>query len=241
MTYVISDIHGEYAKLRAVLSKVGLKPEDTLFVLGDVIDRGPDPIKCLQLLMAMPNAVCLAGNHEVMALDCLPFLLQEVTDESVEQISQPQVDQLLRWGVNGNSSTLDEFELLGAEERQDIIDFIGEFLPYVQVEVQGQKYLLVHAGLGDFRPDRALDDYRLDELVWKRADYSKPYFKDTIVVSGHTPTLVIDECSRPGYIFRTEGHIAIDCGACFPGGRLGCICLDTGEEFYSDEQQAAGL
>ena len=234
MTYVISDIHGEYDKLKEVLGKIGFGAEDTLYVLGDVIDRGPHPVKCLQLLMALPNAVCLAGNHEVMALDCLPFLLQEVTDESVDQISEPQVDQLLRWGVNGNSSTLDEFELLGAEERQDVIDFMGDLLPYEQIEVQGQKYLLVHAGLGNFRPDRALDDYKLDDLVWKRADYSKPYFEDTIVVSGHTPTLIIEECGRPGYVYRTAGHMAIDCGACFAGGRLGCVCLETGEEFYSE-------
>ena len=37
-----------------------------------------------------------------------------------------------------------------------------------------------------------------------------------------------------GYIYRKNNHIAIDCGACFPGGRLAAICLDTGEEFYSE-------
>ena len=35
-----------------------------------------------------------------------------------------------------------------------------------------------------------------------------------------------------GYIFRHNNHIAIDCGACFPEGRLAAICLDTDEEYY---------
>ncbi len=54
------------------------------------------------------------------------------------------------------------------------------------------------------------------------------------VVTGHTPTQEIAGNPRPGYIYRANHNIAIDCGACFPGGRLAAICLDTGEEFYSD-------
>lgn len=38
---------------------------------------------------------------------------------------------------------------------------------------------------------------------------------------------------NPGFIYRYNNHIAIDCGAYYPGGRLAAICLDTGEEFYS--------
>ena len=65
--------------------------------------------------------------------------------------------------------------------------------------------------------------------------YKTKYFEDVYVVTGHTPTLTIKENPRPGYIYRINNHIAIDCGACFPGGRLAAICLDTGEEFYSDD------
>ena len=233
MTYVMSDIHGEYDKLVEILNKIQLRPQDTLYVLGDIIDRGPHPIRCLRLLMSMPNAFCIAGNHEVMALDCIRFLLNEVTDESVDAISDQNIDDLMRWGVNGNSSTLDEFEALDPQMRQDVLDFIRDFLPYEELTAAGQKYLLVHAGLKNFSPKKPLDEYRLSELVWESPDYSRRYFKDIVIVSGHTPTLAIDGCEHPGFIYRTDGHIAIDCGACFAGGRLGCICLETGEEYYS--------
>ena len=53
---------------------------------------------------------------------------------------------------------------------------------------------------------------------------------DRIIVTGHTVTSFIDEASR-GRIWRGNGNIAIDCGAVY-NGVLGCLCLDTLEEFY---------
>lgn len=40
MIYVVSDIHGCYDKYQELLKKLNLGPDDTLYVLGDVIDRG---------------------------------------------------------------------------------------------------------------------------------------------------------------------------------------------------------
>ena len=66
-----------------------------------------------------------------------------------------------------------------------------------------------------------------------RADYDVQNFPDKYVVTGHTPTQNIEDNPRPGHIYMKNNHIAIDCGATFPGGRLDAICLDTGEEYYS--------
>lgn len=77
----------------------------------------------------------------------------------------------------------------------------------------------------------------MEEFVWTRPDYGVQYFKDKMVVTGHTPTQTISENPRPGYIYRAHNHIAIDCGACFEGGRLAALCLDTGEEYYSTENK----
>ena len=48
MIYVCSDIHGHYSCYAALLECIGLRPDDTLYILGDVIDRGPDGVKILQ-------------------------------------------------------------------------------------------------------------------------------------------------------------------------------------------------
>lgn len=239
-TYVIADIHGQYDMFMELLGKIKLKETDTLYILGDILDRGPHPIKALLKIMEMPNAIPLVGNHELMALECLEFLCREITEDSVDDLDERTVGNLVSWETNGCRSTLDEFYRLSPDMRQDVMEFLGEFLLYEELTVSGKDFLLVHGGLGNYSPDKDIEDYSLRELVWSRADYETRYYEDAYVVTGHTPTQIIDQNPRPGYIYRHKGHIAIDCGSCFPGGRLAAICLDTGEEFYSSTNEASG-
>ena len=232
-TYVISDIHGQYDMFMELLDKIKLKKTDTLYVLGDVLDRGPHPIKTLRKLMEMPNAICMVGNHELMALECLEFLMKEITDMSIEELDEEMLDNLVTWQYNGSKSTINEFSQLDSETKQDVIDFIKEFLIYEEVSINDKDYLLVHAGLGNYSPEKDIEDYSLHELIWVRADYDVRYFEDTYVITGHTPTQTIEDNPHPGYIYQRNNHIAIDCGAHYPGGRLAALCLDTGEEYYS--------
>lgn len=233
-TYVISDIHGEYEKFNDLLKKIDLKDTDTLYVLGDVLDRGHHPIRTLLQLMEMDNAVCLAGNHELMALDCLEFLTKNSTDIPLDKLDEEVLDALVTWQYNGSSTTISEFRSLSLDTQQRVIDYLMDMPVYEKLTVSGREYLLVHAGLGNYSPDKELDDYSMDELVWDRADYNVQYFDDVYVVTGHTPTQTIQENDRPGYIFRKNNHIAVDCGACYPDGRLAAIRLDDGMEFYSE-------
>ena len=232
-TYVIADIHGQYDMFMELLNKINLKETDTLYILGDVVDRGAHPIKVLLKLMEMPNVVCIVGNHELMALECLEFLFKEITDESVAGMKMETIDGLLHWQMNGGASTIGEFHKLDQETRLEVMDFIKDFLIYEELDAGGKEYLLVHAGLGNYSPEKDMEDYSLKELMWDRADYETQYFDDVFVVTGHTPTQSIEGNTKPGYIYRKNNHIAIDCGAHLPGGRLAAICLDTGEEFYS--------
>lgn len=232
-TYVISDIHGQYDMFMELLDKIKLKDTDTLYILGDILDRGPHPIKIIRKLMEMPNVICMVGNHELMALECLEFLMKEITDMAIEELDEEMLDNLVTWQYNGSKSTIDEFSQLDSEAKQEVIDFIKEFLIYEEVSINDKNYLLLHAGLGNYSPDKVIGDYSLHELIWVRADYDLQYFKDTYVITGHTPTQTIEDNQHPGYIYRRNNHIAIDCGASYPGGRLAALCLDTGEEYYS--------
>ena len=220
-TYVISDIHGEYGKFMELLDIIHFSVEDILYVLGDVVDRGKNPVKTLLKMMEMPNVIPIAGNHEQMMLECMLVLINEVKDENsikefAEKFSDDMFQKLYAWQRNGGIATTDELSKLDNETRKDVLD-----------------YLLVHGGLGNFDIKRDIDDYSLDELVWSRVDYDVRYFDDVITVTGHTPTRYIEDNPRPGYVYRKNNHIDIDCGAYLPGGRLAAICLDTGEEFYT--------
>ena len=54
-----------------LLEEIRLKETDTLYVLGDILDKVQHPIQIILKLMEMPNVVCLTGNLELMALECL--------------------------------------------------------------------------------------------------------------------------------------------------------------------------
>jgi len=63
---VLSDIHANRSALEAVLDDAGAV--DAVWCLGDLVGYGPDPNECIALIRALPNLVCLLGNHDAAAL-----------------------------------------------------------------------------------------------------------------------------------------------------------------------------
>ena len=47
MTYVMSDLHGEYQKYLQMLELISPGNEDVIYILGDIVDRGEEPINLL--------------------------------------------------------------------------------------------------------------------------------------------------------------------------------------------------
>ena len=232
-TYVISDIHGEYDAFVKMLEKIKFNDNDILYVIGDVIDRGPEPIKTLLHIMKAKNIVLLAGNHEYMATLCLNYLFKEISEEVVEKLSDGMIMGLLReWQINGGGGTLQELLECDKETRNAIFNYLTKLKLYKELEVGGKSFILVHAGLGNFDKNKKLKDYNIMELVWKRMDYDKVYFEDKYLITGHTPTQGIEGNENPGYIYKNGKNFDIDCGCVFEGGRLGCLRLDDMKEFY---------
>ena len=60
----MSDIHGRKDRFDDILKQIKLTKNDTLYILGDVIDRNPDGITILKYIMHKPNIKMLLGNHE---------------------------------------------------------------------------------------------------------------------------------------------------------------------------------
>ena len=162
---MISDIHGEYDKFVELLDRIGLKKTDTLYILGDILDRGPRPVSVIEKLMEMPNVIPIVGNHEFMAMTCLNFLCQEITEQAIEEIEPGVAEELSNWMLNEGMTTIDEFYRLDAGMRGKVMDYIGEFLTYAELTVNGKEYLLVHAGLGHFSPEKSPYCHRLRRVL----------------------------------------------------------------------------
>ncbi len=231
-TYCISDIHGEYEQYISLLKKINFNDSDTLYIIGDAIDRGKNSVKLLQDMMLRPNVIPLIGNYEYMAIHCLRFLMSEITEESISKLDENMIQGLLEWQTVGGQTMIDEFHRLSYEEKQDIMEYLEDFSLYEEVSCADQEFVLVHAGLDHFSKSKPLDDYKPYEILFHAPDYPQVYFNDKLLVTGHLPTSAIEGNTKPNYIYKANNHIAIDCGCAF-GGRLGAICLDTWEAFYS--------
>lgn len=239
-TYVCSDIHGCLNKFNQLLKKIAFSSSDTMFVLGDVIDRGPDGIKLLQKIMGMPNVQLLLGNHELMMFNA--YLYDDLHHFDL-------------WYQNGGLHTDKEFELLSQDEKDEILDYIIT-LPVVleDVQVGDKQFYLVHSNIckKDVAPTDNLTSLtrgELDQAVWQRynprrnittlSNFEK--HKGKIMIAGHTCSnhYTIEGDSVPMHIVRLHKshYINIDCGCSYyahgrPYGRLGCLRLEDFKEFY---------
>lgn len=69
--FVVGDIHGNFELLNSLLKKIDFnKRLDRIFSVGDLIDRGPDSIAVIDMLLE-PWFYAVRGNHEQMLIDCI--------------------------------------------------------------------------------------------------------------------------------------------------------------------------
>ena len=231
MIYVIGDIHGNKAKYDEMLTKLSPADTDAVFVLGDVIDVGDDSIEILQDMMYRANIYPVLGEHEYMAKKILPLIAKAKTlDEAKTMLSGEDKADLDKWLAMKSEKTISDFLALGEEDKESIIDYLSEFQAYEEVEAGGKTFILVHAGINNFDAEKDLEDYSEEDFVFAQTDYTKAYFKNKYLITGHTPTVAIN-LKLMGKVYSKNGHIAIDCGAAY-GGRLAAICLDALKLYY---------
>ena len=234
MHYVLSDIHGNERRFQSVLGQIALKPEDTLYVLGDVIDRHPWGLRILRKLMAMPNAKLILGNHEYMMLRALGEPLDGNVDDG---------NALAHWYRNGGGVTHRHWKFLRKSVRREIVDYLHSLPLNRTVEVEGRRYLLVHGAPASMWAQNEDPRYLTEPhlAVWKRLKAEEPLPEEGTVIFGHTPTRNFRD-RAPMEIWYGENRIGIDCGCGYPEqgtdshyGRLACLRLEDGRVFYSED------
>lgn len=237
MHYVMSDIHGNRRRFDAVMSQIDLQPEDTLYVLGDVIDRHPYGIELLWRLMKMPNACLLLGNHEFMMLNALR--------ERGEAMPWPQREESLEhWFYNGGEPTLEAFRALTPTQQNTVKEYLKTRPLSAELTVNGRMYRLVHAAPVELFDAAAAERYTSETefAVWYRLEQFPVLSGAETLIFGHTPTVYYQK-DNPLSVWRGAGAIDVDCGSGFPEktsffhpqqGRLACLCLEDEREFYSE-------
>lgn len=229
--FALSDLHGHYQILLRMLDKIGFGDADELYILGDCCDRGAHSMEIYQFLgKHRENIHLLKGNHEIMMRDA--FIA-----------SDPKSPQGRMWRDNGGEKTIESyrkyFDSMGSsleygydqvrqEFEKKMVDYVDSCPNFVEKEVEGQKFVLIHAGIN---PEKTLYEQTEEECAWMREwFYMSPGLEGKLIIFGHTPTCFLHTGSDCFDIWKDpiyNDKIGIDGGlGPFDSGQLNCICLN---------------
>ena len=194
--YVCSDIHGMHDLYCKMLEKVQFSDKDHLYILGDMIDRGPDGIRILLDVMKRENVTCLLGNHEHL----MWYYLNRYGHEIGKSWMLPG---------NGGRKTFSSYSLLPDEDRRSIRSFLDDLYLQVELIAGGKPFLLSHSSflpdLGTVKwQDAGITEEKVLSVVWcspwRTGEYVDPakYKEDgRYHIIGHVPVLLIEDEDWP--------------------------------------------
>ncbi|MGC2166994.1 MAG: symmetrical bis(5'-nucleosyl)-tetraphosphatase [Gallionella sp.] len=262
-TYAVGDIQGCHTELVHLLDKLKFRPaQDQLWLVGDLVNRGPDSLQVLRLVKSMGDSVVtVLGNHDLHLLAVIAGVADLHSSDTLDEIlNAPDCDELLNWlrhqpllHANG-SHVLVHAGLLPQWGVAKAVSLAGE----AEAALRGPDYVEFLASMYGNKPrgwDDELDGYdRLRVIVNAftrlRICTSKGEmdfkFKSELknIPDGYLPwfevpnraskkeTIIVGHWSALG--LRVEPRlIALDTG-CLWGGRLTAIRLEDRQLFQVD-------
>lgn len=232
MHYVIGDIHNEIRKLDSILAQIQPTDSDVVILLGDLFDRGgeeADPVGVYFAIAGLQDrCVWLRGNHD-----------QWLADYIKKYFSLPERKRSKMLPYSYNSFDLIK-QRMTERDMLDLADQIYKLPLQIELEMEGKKFLLAHAMTSQPSKRKPAGEHLM-------GNYDLEYFFQIgidgyISICGHTVTddyfmqgsgKYLDEYMRSIWINDRRNIYLMDCGCGFTGGKLACICLETGERFYS--------
>ena len=217
MNYIMSDLHNDSGRLKEMLKKIAFSENDHLFILGDLFDRSehqPDPLGVYFTVLSLgERCTVIRGNHD--------HLLATYIRKYVETPERKR-RQLPPYAYNSFSllqEKMTEMDLIC------LADWIMAQPLQMEIVLGDERYLFAHAMTAnpmEVKPD----EYYL-EGVLDDAYYLEEGIGGYISVCGH-------QAMGRGTIWHNakQNVYMCDCGAGYRSGKLGCLCLETKNEFY---------
>ncbi|MCR4740754.1 MAG: fructose-bisphosphatase class III [Lachnospiraceae bacterium] len=191
--YAVSDLHGQFNTFMAGLEETGFNDDDTLYVIGDAIDRGPEGIKLLRYIKEHENMDLIIGNHEFM-------MLNSVDPDGKEACHG--TDSFIWLIYNGGDKTLNEYYGLSEPERKELLAWLNDRYVTKIINVSGKDFCLTHSFFIDIAENKKyseLDYGTVSDIVWNsifrddpdtHADFIYDGYAYTFI-TGHVPTVKI--------------------------------------------------
>lgn len=254
----VSDIHGHRNHLKNLLEKVGFTNEDILFIVGDIIEKGPESLETLRYVRALcrqyDSVYPLMGN-----VDAWRILMLDAQDPASDEQMLDYLRSMKRFYGGCFFAELCAEAGLPAETPEQIriakaripgifrteIDFLRN-LPTI---IDTQNYLFVHAGLPAADLSR-LETYDAFEFLKRDAFLEQGLSFGKYVIVGHWPVMLYGKAypQADPIIDRQRKIISIDGGCGIKeDGQLNMLILPaegTGEityESYDDLPQGIAV
>ena len=188
--YIISDVHGCFKSLKALINQFPNKENSKIVFVGDLIDRGPSSCEVVKFIMDN-NYDCVLGNHEEMFLEFAP-------SKENEDLSNSK-----HWLFNcGGEQTLKSYTCKDEYYKQyDFMKTLPLYLEYKDYKTTDNRYLVVShsavAKVWDKRDSKDKDDIEEFENHLLYSRYKNSNNKEIFNVFGHTifSTPVLNEYS----------------------------------------------
>lgn len=201
----ISDIHGCSRTFKKLLKKVELTKNDQLFLLGDLINKGPNSHEVLDKVLKLKEkgytVFVIRGNHEQLVI----------------QSKRKSIAQRKRTLISLNSMNL----LNGKHLNEDYLNLLTSSFHYLELD----HFFLVHAG---FNYTKNTFSNKKDMLFTRDFIYNKQLFAGKQIIVGHTPKNIR---SIKKSVKNEDDIICIDNGCTNTNdkdqGNLICLNLDT--------------
>ena len=203
--FIVGDVHGCLNELKAIIAKA--LPHEEIFICGDLIDRGLDSRGVIDYVRDNNIKVTL-GNHELMAIECLPKIRYKC--KTMKDVASYVYNT--DWGYNGGASMINQYNSVQALITD--IEFLDTFPVHITTDYKlGNKPLIVSHTL---IADKLFGGFPVEVTVWRRDQVpSRPvnYFN----VFGHTTVGSIQNLTTAPYpiIDPFKGTANIDTGAVY--------------------------
>jgi serine/threonine protein phosphatase 1 len=232
-TYAIGDLHGCPKTLLKTLRVIEFDENDTLVLLGDYIDRGPDSARVISEIIKLQSCgftiVPLKGNHE-------QYLLDSYNDKKEYSIWSGKDNVFNSWMMNGGRETLLSYGYVDSGYcKPDWKEFIPkehiDWMFNLPIMFITPEFVFVHAGL-DFSTNDPIYETSDDCALWSRTGYiDNSKINNRVLITGHTPQTKEKIISMIENV-KVKGHIIIDRGCVYPQSNynhLAVLNLDTME------------
>ncbi len=202
--FVIGDIHGSLRAFETLLGLLELSSKDTLILLGDYVDRGPDSRGVMERILALRTElelVPLFGNHEEMMCEAVREVAggKGVQSEALYGWIHCGGEETLRSYAGKRSNGTDDVERLKRVPDEHWRFLMRQCRDYHETET----HIFAHATP---LPQVALSEQPLYALRWRKLHDPQPHVSGKTVVVGHTR----QPYGRPS----SWGHtLALDTGA----------------------------